>query len=65
MSTRTLKAAHPETASSAAMLLLELEMPQTTAFVAFEEWFDAELLGLEGRFRDFVTRDSLAGSIGR
>ena len=52
-------------ATSPTMLLLELEMPRTTAFEAFEEQLNAQLAALETRFGDFVTPKSFAGSIGR
>ena len=65
MNARTPKAAHLVAASSAAVLLVELEMPTTGAFEAFEDRFDAQLAELEARFGDFITRDSFAGSIGR
>ena len=66
MNTRTPKAASPDVGSSATpMLLLEFEMPKTMAFEAFAEQLNADLAELEERFSDFVTRNSLVGSIGR
>ena len=65
MKARASKAVHLNAASSAAVLLDELELPRTTAFEAFEDRLDAQLAELEARFSDFVTRDSFAGSIGR
>ncbi len=65
MNARPPKAAQLEAASTAAVLLVEIEMPRTLAFQAFEERFDVQLGELEARFSDFVTRDSLVGSIGR
>lgn len=65
MNARQPKVAQSEAASSATVLLMELEMPRTLAFEAFEDRFDAELAELEQRFSDFVTRNSFAGSIGR
>jgi hypothetical protein len=65
MKARASKAGPLDAASSAAVLLEELELPRTTAFEAFEDRLDAQLAELEARFSDFVTRDSLAGSIRR
>ncbi len=65
MNARPPKAAQPEAPGSAAVLLIEIEVPRTLAFQAFEERFDVQLAELEARFSDFVTRDSLVGSIGR
>ncbi len=65
MNARPPKAAQLEAASTAAVLLVEIEMPRTLAFQAFEERFNVQLAELEARFSDFVTRDSLVGSIGR
>jgi len=65
MNARTLKADRTETTNSAAMVLLEFEIPNTTAFEAFEAQLDATLAELEEQFSGFVTRNSFAGSIGR
>ena len=65
MNRRTPKAAFPEAASSESVLLLELEMPRTSAFEAFEEQLVARLVKLEERFSDYVTRNSFGGAIGR
>lgn len=65
MNARTQNASTSASVNSAMMLLLEVEMPNTTAFELFETRFDESLLELEDRFSEFVTRDSLAGSIGR
>ncbi|MBC8355758.1 MAG: hypothetical protein H8E66_27595 [Planctomycetes bacterium] len=65
MYARTSKPAQTQASGSTAALLLELEMPKTTAFEAFENGLEAELLSLEERFSGFVTRNSLAGAIGR
>ncbi len=65
MNARTPKAIENEAENSATALLLEVEMPNTTAFEAFEGEFDASLAALEERFSAFVTPDSFAGSIGR
>ncbi len=65
MKARTPKAMESPAPSSATVLLLDVEMPNTTAFAAFEAQFDASLVALEERFRDFVTHNSFAGSIGR
>ena len=63
MNARTPKATHPLTARSTATLLVEPDMPRSTAFKAFEDQLVARLAELEERFSDFVTRDSFAGSI--
>ena len=65
MNSRTPKAAYPQAANSPLTLLLELEMPKTSAFEAFEEQLVARLVKLEERFSDYVTRNSFGGSIGR
>jgi hypothetical protein len=65
MNARQPTTALSETANSAVTLLVEVEIPRNTAFDAFEEQLEAQLAELETRFSDFVTRDSLAGSIGR
>jgi hypothetical protein len=51
--------------SSNAILEIEMEIHETTAFEVFEAWLDSELIDLEERFSGFVTRNSFAGSIGR
>ncbi|MDA1055438.1 MAG: hypothetical protein O3C40_33990 [Planctomycetota bacterium] len=65
MNARTPKAAQAQAVGSASMLLLEIEVPRTTAFEAFEDQLDAHLAELEERFRDYVTRNSYARSVGR
>ena len=65
MNARTPKPAGLETTNAVSTLLLAFEMPQTTAFEAFEDQLDAKLAELETRFSGFVTRNSFAGSIGR
>jgi hypothetical protein len=65
MNSRTPKAANSPAASSAFIALLEIEMPRTTAFEAFEEELATKLVELEERFSDYVTRSSFGGSIGR
>lgn len=63
MNARTPKASYPAAARSTATLLIELDMPRSLAFKAFEDELVARLAELEERFSDFVTRDSFAGSI--
>ncbi len=58
-------AAHTKAATLAKTSLLELEMPKTTAFAAFEEQLEAQLAALETQFCDFVTPNSFSHSIGR
>ena len=65
MNARQPTTAYSKTTSSAGMLLLELEMPKTMAFQAFEEQLENQLAELETQFSDFVTRNSFSGSIGR
>ncbi len=65
MNARTPKAIETCSENAVAMLLLEVEMPNTTAFETFEAEFDTSLTALEERFSAFVTPDSFAGSIGR
>ncbi|HRX77922.1 MAG TPA: hypothetical protein P5307_02610 [Pirellulaceae bacterium] len=65
MNARQPTAAHSTNVSSATVLLLEIEMPHTTAFEAFEEQLDVKLAELEDRFSSFVTPNSFAGAIGR
>lgn len=65
MNARQLKAAHIKSITPVATLLLEIEMPNTSSFEAFEDDFDSQLAQLEERFSDFVTRNSFAGSMGR
>ena len=65
MNSRTPKAAVLKAASSPLIQLLELEMPRTTAFEAFEEQLVGRLLELEEQFSDYVTRNSLRGSLDR
>ncbi|MCA9121975.1 MAG: hypothetical protein H6822_26445 [Planctomycetaceae bacterium] len=65
MYARQPKAAPLSKVTTAATLLLEIEMPTTGTFEAFQERFDSQLATLESRFSEFVTRNSLAASIGR
>ena len=65
MNSRTSQTIHATAASSPSPLLLELEMPRTSAFEAFEEQLVARLVELEERYSDYVTRNSFGGSIGR
>ncbi|HUG68567.1 MAG TPA: hypothetical protein VMM76_12510 [Pirellulaceae bacterium] len=65
MTARQPNTAYSKTTSSAGVLLIELEMPKTMAFQAFEEQLENQLAKLETQFSDFVTRNSFSGSIGR
>ena len=53
------------TAVRSDLSLLAWEMPATDAYAAFSQSLDAGLSRLEERFRDFCTRDSVAGSLKR
>ena len=65
MNSRQTSAAHSMAAAPEKTLLLDLEMPRTTAFEAFEVRLDSQLAALETRFSDFVTPNSFSGSISR
>ena len=65
MNFRQTTATHSKPATMWKTSLLELEMPKTTAFAAFEEQLKAQLAALEMQFLDFVTPNSLSESLGR
>ena len=65
MNIRTSKTAVVEKHSVIATFPDEVEVAESTAYEVFESWIDEELLRLEDRFSDFVTRNSFAGSMGR
>ncbi len=65
MTTRSQKTSPSATNSNVATLLLEIPIPENSAYAEFTAVLDNSLAKLEERFRTFVTTDSYVGSLGR